>query len=105
MLRLQQALLELGYDPEGTDGKFGRGTEYAVKLYQAANSLEPDGKAGHLTLSKLYDGPSIAADGSLATVTGSGSTGSSSSGSSGNGSSGSGSSASGSGSSSAIYTL
>ncbi|MBE5815064.1 MAG: hypothetical protein E7320_07675 [Clostridiales bacterium] len=110
VLRLQQALLELGYDPEGTDGKFGRGTEYAVKLYQAANSLEPDGKAGHLTLSKLYDGPSIAADGSLATVTGSGSSGSSSSGSSGNGSSGSGSSgsgssASGSGSSSDLQDL
>ncbi len=77
VLKLQQALLALGYDPNGTDGKFGRGTENAVKLYQAANGLEADGKAGHLTLSLLYEGNSVA----------SGSSGSSSSGSAGSSSS------------------
>ena len=27
VLKLQQALLALGFDPNGADGKFGRGTE------------------------------------------------------------------------------
>ena len=30
VLKLQKALLALGFDPSGTDGKFGRGTENAV---------------------------------------------------------------------------
>lgn len=63
VLKLQQTLLALGYDPNGTDGKFGRGTENAVKLFQAANGLEADGKAGHLTLSLLYDGNGVVANG------------------------------------------
>ena len=53
VLKLQKALLELGFNPNGTDGKFGRGTETAVKAYQAARGLEADGKAGTLTLTKL----------------------------------------------------
>ncbi len=63
VLKLQQTLLSLGYDPNGIDGKFGRGTENAVKLYQAANGLEADGKAGNLTLTKMYEGSSVAAGG------------------------------------------
>ncbi len=54
VLKLQKALLALGFDPSGTDGKFGRGTENAVKLYQASRGLEADGKAGNLTLTALY---------------------------------------------------
>lgn len=54
VLQLQKALLELGFNPNGTDGKFGRGTETAVKAYQAARGLEVDGKAGTLTLTMLY---------------------------------------------------
>lgn len=54
VLKLQKALLELGFNPNGTDGKFGRGTETAVKAYQAARGLEVDGKAGTLTLTMLY---------------------------------------------------
>ncbi len=77
VLKLQQCLLALGYDPQGVDGKFGRGTENAVKMYQAANGLEADGKAGHLTLSKLFDGESIPAGGASGSGS-SGSTGSSS---------------------------
>lgn len=65
MLKLQKALLELGFNPNGTDGKFGRGTETAVKAYQAARGLEADGKAGTLTLTKLY----AETDGQSATVT------------------------------------
>jgi peptidoglycan hydrolase-like protein with peptidoglycan-binding domain len=63
VLKLQQCLLTLGYDPQGVDGKYGRGTENAVRMYQAANGLEADGKAGHLTLSKLFDGQSVPAGG------------------------------------------
>ena len=54
VLQLQKALLELGFNPNGTDGKFGRGTETAVKAYQGARGLEVDGKAGTLTLTMLY---------------------------------------------------
>ncbi|MEG1891599.1 MAG: peptidoglycan-binding protein [Clostridia bacterium] len=54
VLKLQKALLSLGYDPKGADGKFGRGTESAVIRYQSANNLTADGKAGTLTLSLIY---------------------------------------------------
>ena len=54
VLKLQKALLELGFNPNGTDGKFGRGTESAVKAYQKARGLEVDGKAGTKTLTMLY---------------------------------------------------
>lgn len=51
---MQQALTDLGYDPGGVDGKFGRGTEAAVKLFQKAKGLTADGLAGNLTLTALY---------------------------------------------------
>ena len=54
VLKLQQSLLQLGFDPNGADGKFGRGTEKAVKLYQQSRGLTADGKAGNKTLTKLY---------------------------------------------------
>ena len=54
VLKLQKALFALGFDPSGTDGKFGRGTETAVMQYQASKGLTADGKAGALTLSTLY---------------------------------------------------
>ena len=38
VLKLQMTLQTLGYDPQGTDGKFGRGTENAVR--QAALTLK-----------------------------------------------------------------
>ena len=60
VLKLQKALLELGFNPNGTDGKFGRGTETAVKAYQAARGLEVDGKYGEKSHAALMD---AAADG------------------------------------------
>ena len=54
VLQLQQALIALGYDTNGADGKFGKGTEQAVKAYQQANGLTADGKAGVKTLAQLY---------------------------------------------------
>ncbi len=54
VLTLQKALLALGYDPNGLDGKFGRGTESAVVAYQKSAGLTADGKAGTQTLNALY---------------------------------------------------
>ena len=54
VLKLQQALSTLGYDPSGMDGKFGRGTEAAVVAYQASRGLIADGKAGSLTQAAIY---------------------------------------------------
>lgn len=54
VMELQKALLSLGFDPKGTDGKFGSGTREAVKAYQKSRGLTADGKAGNITLSLLY---------------------------------------------------
>lgn len=54
VLDLQQALITLGFDPGTADGKFGLSTQKAVKLYQQSRGLKADGKAGTLTLTKLY---------------------------------------------------
>ena len=54
VLKLQKALLALGFNPNGTDGKFGRGTETAVMAYQTSRLLTADGKAGTLTLQAIY---------------------------------------------------
>ena len=51
---MQLALKSLGYDTNGTDGKFGKGTEKAVKNFQTKNKLTADGKAGKQTLMLLY---------------------------------------------------
>lgn len=54
VLAMQQALTNLGYDTKGVDGKFGRGTEDAVKRFQKSRGLVPDGLAGNQTLTALY---------------------------------------------------
>ena len=54
---LQQRLNELGFDPNGFDGKFGPGTEAAVIAFQKANGLEADGKVGPNTLAALNLNP------------------------------------------------
>lgn len=51
---LQNALVERGYIPKGkVDGVFGPKTEIAVKQFQSAHRLLPDGIAGTLTLRTL----------------------------------------------------
>lgn len=53
---LQQRLKDLGFDPNGIDGSFGRGTETAVRAFQKANGLGVDGKVGPNTLAALESG-------------------------------------------------
>ena len=57
---MQQYLADLGYLSAQPDGKFGSGTERAVKLFQEANGLTADGVAGRGTLSILYSGEAAA---------------------------------------------
>lgn len=52
--QMQTALNALGYSTNGVDGKFGSGTENAVRLFQRRNGLKEDGKAGSATLTLLY---------------------------------------------------
>ena len=54
VLQLQQALNALGYDTNGADGKFGKGTERAVKAYQQANGLTADDVKVTLELPESY---------------------------------------------------
>ena len=52
---MQILLLGYGYNMEGhgADGSFGGATERALKAYQSANNLEPDGSCGKKTWKKL----------------------------------------------------
>ena len=49
---LQEILRRHGYDVT-VDGKFGKGTERAVRDFQKANGLAADGRVGPKTLEKL----------------------------------------------------
>lgn len=51
--RLQKALSALGYYEENVDGRFGSGTEAAVRAYQQARGLSVDGVAGRATLRRI----------------------------------------------------
>ncbi len=56
MARVQQIQLALkaaGFDPGSSDGKLGPRTKAAVRDFQQANGLNPDGKVGSRTWSKL----------------------------------------------------
>lgn len=54
--RMQQELKKLGFYGGSVDGVYGEGTEEAVKAYQRANGLNPDGVAGPATLRSLFEG-------------------------------------------------
>ena len=61
VVRMQQALIDLGYLTGAADGDFGSGTQNAVTQFQAVNSLSADGIAGEKTLTLLYSGNALAA--------------------------------------------
>jgi len=54
VLKMQKALVALGYNTGGTDGKFGPTTEKAVRQFQQDNGITVDGLAGSATLTLLY---------------------------------------------------
>lgn len=51
--KLQQRLKDKGYNPGAIDGVFGLGTKAAVRAFQKANGLEPDGVVGQQTWNAL----------------------------------------------------
>lgn len=55
VIQLQERLSALGYYQGDLDGQYGPATQEAISRFQAQNGLEPDGMAGALTLSRLYD--------------------------------------------------
>lgn len=52
---LQRRLEALGYNPGPVDGQYGAQTLQAMRAYQQANGLAPDGVAGPETLQHLGD--------------------------------------------------
>jgi len=52
---VQQALVDAGYNvgPDGVDGKFGKNTRAAVRLYQKNNGIKQTGNVGPVTAGKL----------------------------------------------------
>ncbi len=53
VVALQQALIELGYDPGQPDGDYGAATEEAVASFQQDQGLESDGVAGPTTIEAI----------------------------------------------------
>ena len=53
---VQQRLTALGYDTQGTDGLIGPNSEAAIRRYQQANGLVPDGYASDRLLARLRAG-------------------------------------------------
>ncbi len=51
---IQSRLKELRFYAGGVDGDFGASTEAAVKAFQSANGLTPDGRIGSATFTKLF---------------------------------------------------
>ena len=66
---VQKKLKELGYYNGSIDGDFGEATDKALKAFQKANGLDPDGKVGEQTLKKLNDPKAKTYKQSVATAT------------------------------------
>ena len=58
---LQQRLKTLGFYKGSVDGDFGKGTETALKAFQARNKLTTDGIAGPATLNRLNSNKALRA--------------------------------------------
>ncbi len=57
---VQKRLKELGYFRSNVDGKFGYLSVQALKAFQEANGLEPDGVAGKSTYALLFSNQALA---------------------------------------------
>ncbi|ESQ92031.1 hypothetical protein ABAC460_03785 [Asticcacaulis sp. AC460] len=53
-MAIQQALAAKGFSPGNIDGVWGRRTDTAVKAFQRANNLQPDGVVGPVTSAALF---------------------------------------------------
>lgn len=53
--RVQQQLLNRGYNPQGVDGDFGKDTRAAAEAFQKANHLQVDGIVGVHTWGSLFN--------------------------------------------------
>ena len=60
--KLQQLLAERGFPTGESDGKFGPGTDAAVRAYQRSEGLVTDGQAGPVTVASLKGGPTPVRD-------------------------------------------
>lgn len=63
VVTLQQMLTQYGYYTGAIDGECGSGTVAAVRAFQKKNGLKADGVAGEGTLTLLYQGSPLSADG------------------------------------------
>ena len=61
VVRLQQALIDLGYLSGSADGDYGANTTNAVISFQAVNGLSADGIAGQQTQTVLFSGNALSA--------------------------------------------
>ena len=59
--RVQARLKDLGYYKGRVDGKFGSASVKALKAFQEANGMEPDGIAGETTYQRMFSWGALAA--------------------------------------------
>ncbi len=64
----QDRLKELGYYKNTSDGRYGTGTEAAVRAFQKKNGLTVDGKVGPKTSQVLFSGGALGSDETLPDV-------------------------------------
>ncbi len=67
--KMQQRLKDLGYLSGNVDGSFGNQTYRAVLTFQRYNGLARDGVAGPMTLTILYESPTVVANPETTTPT------------------------------------